>query len=147
MGTHVFVHFGWRAGATLSMAFYAWQLFILLIRGPHCKRYTWFGYEGGLEYRRSVLAEKERMEEEKEREENRQSIATFGEKDVEKQSPNLSEKTAVASDSPNTALETSSLDKKDGETNKTSSNSNSPAPSFAEVPMSGSQVGASKLEV
>lgn len=138
VGTHVFVHFGWRAGATLSMAFYAWQLFILLIRGPHCKRYTWFGYEGGLEYRRSVLAAKKRMEEEREQEKNRQSVATLGEKEAEKESPNPSENTAVASDSQNTALEKSSMDKKDDETIKTSS-----ATSVAEVP----KVGAPKLEV
>jgi hypothetical protein len=39
-----------------------------LIRGPHCKRYTWFGYEGGLEARKQVVAERKRLEEEKERE-------------------------------------------------------------------------------
>lgn len=47
------------------MAFYGWQLFVLLIRGPHCKRYTWFGYEGGLEPRKSVVDERKRLEEEK----------------------------------------------------------------------------------
>lgn len=30
------------------------QLFILLLRGPHCQRYTWFGYEGGLSARKGV---------------------------------------------------------------------------------------------
>lgn len=47
------------------MAFYGWQLFVLLIRGPHCKRYTWFGYEGGLEPRKSVVDKRKRLEEEK----------------------------------------------------------------------------------
>ncbi|KJA16288.1 hypothetical protein HYPSUDRAFT_147937 [Hypholoma sublateritium FD-334 SS-4] len=138
VGTHVFVHFGWRAGATLSMAFYAWQLFILLIRGPHCKRYTWFGYEGGLEYRKSVLAEKKRMEEERERETNRRSIATLGEKEMDKESPNPSKNTAVASDSQHAALEKSSIARKDDETIKTSS-----ATSVAEV----SKVSAPQSEV
>ena len=50
------------------MGFYAWGIFLLLIRGPHCKRYTWFGYEGGLEARKKVVAERDRLEEEKERE-------------------------------------------------------------------------------
>ena len=68
MGTHIFINFGWRAGAALSMGFYAWGIFLLLIRGPHCKRYTWFGYEGGLEARKKVVAERQRLEEEKERE-------------------------------------------------------------------------------
>ena len=68
VGTHIFVNFGWRAGAALSMGFYAWGIFLLLIRGPHCKRYTWFGYEGGLEARKKVVAERQRLEEEKEKE-------------------------------------------------------------------------------
>jgi len=52
-GTHVFVSFGWRAGAALAMGLYGWQALVLLSRGPHCKRYTWFGYEGGLEARKT----------------------------------------------------------------------------------------------
>jgi hypothetical protein len=33
-----------------------------LLRGPHCKQYTWFGYEGGLEARKSVVDERKRLE-------------------------------------------------------------------------------------
>ena len=62
------MNFGWRAGAALSMGFYAWGIFLVLIRGPHCKRYTWFGYEGGLEARKKMVAERKKLEEEKERE-------------------------------------------------------------------------------
>lgn len=47
------------------MAFYTFMLLLLLIRGPHCKQYTWFGYEGGLEARKSVVEERKRLEEEK----------------------------------------------------------------------------------
>jgi len=65
VGTQVFVKFGWRAAATLNMAFYAFQLFVLLLRGPHCKQYTWFGYEGGLEARKNVVGERKRLEEQK----------------------------------------------------------------------------------
>ena len=70
VGTQIFINFGWRAGAALSMGFYAWGIFLLLIRGPHCRQYTWFGYEGGLEARKKVVAERKRLEEleEKERE-------------------------------------------------------------------------------
>ncbi|KAF8955137.1 major facilitator superfamily domain-containing protein [Flammula alnicola] len=53
-GTHIFVNFGWRAAAAFSMGLYGFQLFIILIRGPHCGQYTWFGYEGGVESRKSV---------------------------------------------------------------------------------------------
>lgn len=28
------------------MACYAFALFVLLSRGPHCSRFTWLGYEG-----------------------------------------------------------------------------------------------------
>ena len=49
------------------MGFYAWGIFLLLIRGPHCKRYTWFGYEGGLEARKKVVEERKRLEEEEEK--------------------------------------------------------------------------------
>ncbi|KAG6825945.1 hypothetical protein H0H92_001755 [Tricholoma furcatifolium] len=55
VGTRVFVNYGWRAGAALSMAWYGFQLIVLLLRGPHCQRFTWFGYEGGLEARKSVV--------------------------------------------------------------------------------------------
>ena len=65
VGTQVFVKFGWRAAAVLNMALYGFQLFVLLLRGPHCKQYTWFGYEGGLEPRKSVVDERKRLELEK----------------------------------------------------------------------------------
>ncbi|KAF8633765.1 hypothetical protein AX15_001271 [Amanita polypyramis BW_CC] len=60
VGTKVFVRYGWRAAASLSLAWYAAQLVILLIRGPHCARYTWFGWEGGAEARKSVVDTRER---------------------------------------------------------------------------------------
>jgi hypothetical protein len=61
VGTHVFVNFGWRAAAALNMGLYGFQLFILLLRGPHCKQYTWFGYEGGLEARKFVVDERKKQ--------------------------------------------------------------------------------------
>ncbi|KAI0343758.1 MFS general substrate transporter [Trametopsis cervina] len=48
VGTNVFLKYGWRPGAALSLAWTAFSVFIMLLRGPHCNRYTWFGYEGGL---------------------------------------------------------------------------------------------------
>lgn len=48
VGTEVFVKFGWRPAAALSVGWSGFTLIIMLIRGPHCARYTWFGYEGGL---------------------------------------------------------------------------------------------------
>ncbi|KAA1478166.1 MFS general substrate transporter [Dentipellis sp. KUC8613] len=51
--TKVYVEHGWRAAAGYGLGCMGLQLFFLLPRGPHCKRYTWFGYEGGLDYRRN----------------------------------------------------------------------------------------------
>lgn len=47
VGTKVFLRYGWRPAAALSVAWSGFTLVILLIRGPHCNRFTWFGYEGG----------------------------------------------------------------------------------------------------
>jgi len=60
-GTAIFVSHGWRDAAALSMGWYGWQALVLLVRGPHCARYTWFGYEGGIEARKSVIEEKEKI--------------------------------------------------------------------------------------
>ena len=51
-GSKVFLGYGWRANGALMVAFGIFQLVVLLLRGPHTKRYTWFGYEGGLDWRR-----------------------------------------------------------------------------------------------
>ena len=51
VGTHVFVKYGWRAAASLSVAWTGFCLLVMLARGPHCSRYTWFGYEGGFRVR------------------------------------------------------------------------------------------------
>ena len=64
VGTQVFTKYGWRPSAALSLAWTGFMLFMMLIRGPHVSRYTWFGYEGGIEVRKSKLAERERAREE-----------------------------------------------------------------------------------
>ncbi|KDR77458.1 hypothetical protein GALMADRAFT_266942 [Galerina marginata CBS 339.88] len=46
-GTRIFVQYGWRASGLFAMALYAMQLGVLLLRGPNCRRKTWFGYERG----------------------------------------------------------------------------------------------------
>ena len=63
VGTQVFTKYGWRPSAALSLAWTGFMLFMMLIRGPHVRRYTWFGYEGGIEARKSKLAERERARE------------------------------------------------------------------------------------
>lgn len=63
VGTQVFTKYGWRPSAALSLAWTGFMFFMLLIRGPHVRRYTWFGYEGGIEVRKSKLAARERARE------------------------------------------------------------------------------------
>ncbi len=64
VATHIFVNYGWRAAAVFNLGLFGWQLFILLIRGPHCDRYTWVGWQGGLEPRKSVVEERGRWRQE-----------------------------------------------------------------------------------
>ena len=52
VGTQVFVKFGWRPAAALSVAWTGFSLIVMLVRGPHCSRYMWFGYEGGWNMRK-----------------------------------------------------------------------------------------------
>ena len=81
VGTRVFTQFGWRPAAALSVAWTGFQLFLLFIRGPHVRRYTWFGWEGGFEARKHVIearkkaaAEAEKMEKEESDRDKRGSI-------------------------------------------------------------------------
>jgi len=60
-GTHVFVQHGWRACSLFMLALQAFQILVLLLRGPHCSRKRWFGYEGGLEARQRVVLEREKL--------------------------------------------------------------------------------------
>lgn len=55
VGTQVFVQHGWRAASGVSMAWYGFQLAVLLTRGPHVQRYSWVGWEGGWQARKSVF--------------------------------------------------------------------------------------------
>ncbi|KAG2114358.1 major facilitator superfamily domain-containing protein [Suillus discolor] len=60
VGTQVFVQHGWRACSILMLALHAFEILVLLLRGPHCSRKRWFGYEGGFEARRRVILEREK---------------------------------------------------------------------------------------
>ncbi|KAG9010854.1 hypothetical protein FRB90_007571, partial [Tulasnella sp. 427] len=47
LGSHVYLSAGWRANYATSIGFCGAMLLILLARGPHCERNTWFGWQGG----------------------------------------------------------------------------------------------------
>ena len=55
VGTKVFVSYGWRPAAALSLGWSGAMLVFMLARGPHCPRYTWFGWKGGREMRKKRL--------------------------------------------------------------------------------------------
>lgn len=55
MGSKLFLSHGWRASGGLTLGLTVWALVLLLARGPHCNRYTWFGYEGGMEWRKRAV--------------------------------------------------------------------------------------------
>ncbi|CAA7266043.1 unnamed protein product [Cyclocybe aegerita] len=59
VGTKVFVESSWRACAVLSLALYSFQIVVLLLRGPHCQRRTWFGYDGGFGFLKEIQQEAE----------------------------------------------------------------------------------------
>ena len=64
VGSKVFTEHGWRPDASLNLAFTGFTLLILFLRGPHCPRYTWFGWQGGCELRKSrVVAQQEAAQE------------------------------------------------------------------------------------
>ncbi|KAJ3999822.1 MFS superfamily [Lentinula boryana] len=54
-GTKVFLTYGWRATAAMTLGFTLWALIILLMRGPECERYTWFGFGSGLRGMRDIV--------------------------------------------------------------------------------------------
>ncbi|VDB85383.1 unnamed protein product [Peniophora sp. CBMAI 1063] len=55
VGSEIFLKHGWRANGALMTAFCLFQLAVLLVRGPHVPRYTWFGYAGGLKWIREDI--------------------------------------------------------------------------------------------
>ncbi len=57
VGARLFVSHGWRASAGVMLGWTTCILVVLLARGPHCGRYTWFGYEGGKEWRKIAVEE------------------------------------------------------------------------------------------
>ena len=77
VGTRIFVHYGCHAASAVFMAWFGFQLAILLVRGRMesempvysgrvtaaracVYRYTWFGYEGRLEVWKSVVTVRRR---------------------------------------------------------------------------------------
>ncbi|TBU43678.1 major facilitator superfamily domain-containing protein [Dichomitus squalens] len=64
VGSKVFTEHGWRPDASLNLAWTGFTFFILFLRGPHCPRYTWFGWQGGFELRKSHVLARQQAERE-----------------------------------------------------------------------------------
>ncbi|KAJ7148758.1 MFS DHA1 protein [Mycena crocata] len=52
VGTKLLAEGGYKLSSGIRVAFGAFELFILLMRGPHVARKTWIGWEGGMEFRK-----------------------------------------------------------------------------------------------
>jgi hypothetical protein len=57
VGTKVFVEHGSRATDAVNLAWVGWQLLLIFLRGPHCARYTWVGWQGGMRMRKAKVEE------------------------------------------------------------------------------------------
>ncbi|KAH7870567.1 major facilitator superfamily domain-containing protein [Lentinula edodes] len=79
-GTKIFLTYGWRATAAMTLGLTAWALLMLMMRGPGCDRYTWFGFRNSLDGVKGVLNIKAKVRAD---DENVQG-ALEAEKDVEK---------------------------------------------------------------
>ena len=64
VGSKVFTEHGWRPDASLNLAWTGFTLFVLFLRGPHCPRYTWIGWQGGFELRKSRVVAQQQVERE-----------------------------------------------------------------------------------
>jgi hypothetical protein len=56
-GTQVYTLGGYRASGALSCGWIVMNLVVLLLRGPHTKK--WLGWQGGTELRRGKLRKEE----------------------------------------------------------------------------------------
>jgi hypothetical protein len=45
VSTVLFTRYGWRVAAGFALGLMGLELLVLVVRGPHCRRKTWFGYE------------------------------------------------------------------------------------------------------
>ncbi|RPD56725.1 MFS general substrate transporter [Lentinus tigrinus ALCF2SS1-7] len=76
VGSKVFTEHGWRPDASLNLAWTGFTLFILLLRGPHVPRYTWLGWQGGFELRKSKVLERQQREREAAEESEKTQVKT-----------------------------------------------------------------------
>jgi hypothetical protein len=54
VGTQLLVEHSYQLSSGVRLAFCGFQLVILLLRGPHVPRKTWFGWKGGMRVRKKT---------------------------------------------------------------------------------------------
>ena len=57
VGTQLLVEHSYQLSSGVRLAFCGFQLLILLLRGPHVPRKTWFGWKGGMKLRKKMIDE------------------------------------------------------------------------------------------
>jgi hypothetical protein len=57
VGTQLLVEHSYQLSSGVRLAFCGFQLLILLLRGPHVPRMTWFGWKGGMQLRKKMIDE------------------------------------------------------------------------------------------
>ncbi|KAI0336830.1 MFS general substrate transporter [Cubamyces sp. BRFM 1775] len=62
VGSKVYNEHGWRPDAALNLSWTGFTLFVLFLRGPHCPRYKWIGWEGGFELRKGRVLAREQAQ-------------------------------------------------------------------------------------
>ncbi|KAJ7663278.1 major facilitator superfamily domain-containing protein [Mycena polygramma] len=83
VGSHIYLDSGWRACAALSVGLSGVQLLVLLLRGPHCRRYTWVGWEGGWGAKKGKRTDSRHMEVERTKTETKHTIQGPGVENAE----------------------------------------------------------------
>lgn len=83
----MFDQYGWRASAGLSLGLTGLQLLVILFRGPHVERKTWLGYQGGTEWNKRVVMEREMQMQQMQEKDSKDKMGTedWGRSATEKQ--------------------------------------------------------------
>ena len=58
VGTELLVNRSYTFSSAVRVSFCVFQFLVLLARGPHVPRKTWFGWAGGMEFRKQNLEKK-----------------------------------------------------------------------------------------
>jgi hypothetical protein len=58
VGTELLVNRSYTFSSAIRVSFCVFQFIVLLARGPHVPRNTWFGWAGGMKFRKQSIEKK-----------------------------------------------------------------------------------------